>query len=446
MDNIERSSVISVEYIDDSIDTYDITVSENNNFFAGSTTDLKLSLVHNCLPFSKEQRVTIEFVNVMTNTDAQDYMALDAQATLALGKMQRLRAERTKVFFEDKWVNFSQMYEAHVIHQMGVTTKILSTMEEYGTFIDMPYMKELQDPKLSKLVPLLVSLRKQLLSLDTLRETEKAINRKSGLSNNSLFRLSDVTSVFKIKPDHLAILFFEVLKLKPLSYTPTGKPSADKEFLGEYEDTVEEAAILSEYSEAKKLLSTYVGSWQTSIENDLDGQVDLCLRPSFGFFSVVTGRLSSWSPNLQNVPTRGQLAKLIKRMFVSPIGHLSPRWDYSAHEVRMWGNLAHDSAVAASFLGGLALRRLYIQNPSEEIRVRLKKEGDFHLANVFRFFKKWVDKSHPLRDGVKSVVFGVIYGKSAITLGRDLQKQKMKEIKASIKKTKEDLKVLLEGA
>lgn len=40
------------------------------------------------------------------------------------------------------------------------------------------------------------------------------------------------------------------------------------------------------------------------------------------------------------------------------------------------------------------------------IAVDLKTKGDIHLQNVFRFFGKWVEKSHPLRDSVKSVVFG----------------------------------------
>jgi hypothetical protein len=36
----------------------------------------------------------------------------------------------------------------------------------------------------------------------------------------------------------------------------------------------------------------------------------------------------------------------------------------------------------------------------------MKKEGDIHLQNCFRFFKKWVEKSDPLRDAVKKVIFG----------------------------------------
>lgn len=43
----------------------------------------------------------------------------------------------------------------------------------------------------------------------------------------------------------------------------------------------------------------------------------------------------------------------------------------------------------------------------QEFKTRLKKEGDIHLANIYRFFKKWVDKSHPLRSAIKNIVFGM---------------------------------------
>lgn len=358
------------------------------------------------MPFSKEQRATISTVNLMESKDCQDYTAMDAQATLGIGLAQRQRAKRTKVFVKGEFVNFSSMFERHVIHQMGPTVKTLSTMEEYGTFTDMAYIKELQDPALSKLVPLMASLKKRLLALDSVKLAEKEINKEAGRTSNSLFAVSSNTSVFSIKPKHLAVLFFNVLGLKPLRRTKTGAPSADKDFLAEHLDTYEEAQLVSEYSEANKLLSTYVGSWHKCILDNLDSAVDFCLRPSFGFFYVVTGRLSSFDPNLQNVPTRGKLAKIIKRLTVSPRGHLSPRWDFSAHEVRMWGNSANDVSVSESFIQGLKLRRKFLVTPTEEIAGVLKKKGDFHILNVHRFFKKWVDKSNPLRDAVKGVVFG----------------------------------------
>lgn len=381
------------------------------------------------MPFSKEQRDTISAVDIMQNVDAQNYTVLDVQSIWGMRQSQLARAKRTKIFVNDEWVSFYKYFVRHCIYQMGVTAKTLSTMEEYGSYVDPDYIVELQDPKVSKLAPLLRELKEKLLDMQTVKDAEKIIDPQSG---KSLFSLSKGVSVFKIKPLHLAVLFFDVMGLRPLRRTATGKPSADKEFLDANRDKYTEAEVLAEYSEGNKLLSTYVGSWAKSIESDLDGALDGCLRPSFGFWQVVTGRLSSFDPNLQNVPSRGKLAKLIKRMFIAPAGYLLPRWDFSAHEVRMWGNLSFDKNVCASFLAGLALRRQLIKNPTDEIRTRLKKEGDFHILNVFRFFRKWIEKSDQLRDAIKQIVFGVIYGKSARTLGIDLQNKKVGDLKKAI--------------
>ena len=386
------------------------------------------------MPFSKEARVTLSDINIMEHTEALRYCALDPCSTFGLYQSQCNFAKRTKVRDEkDQLVNFYPIFYRHAVHQMGVTSKTLSLMEEYGTYVDMEYCEALQDPKVSKLIPLMRGLKRRLLTLDTVVKASQLINKNAGKTSNSLFKVSADVSAFQIKPVHLSVLFFDVLQLKPTSFTPKGTPSVDKDFLAAYKDNCEEAEILIEYSEARKLLSTYVGSWQKAIVTSKDGQLDGCLRPSFGFFEVVTGRLSSRDPNLQNVPNRGKLAKLIKRMFISPRGTLSPRWDFSAHEIRMWGNVSYDKAIAESFNVGFRLRQMLIQNPTDEVKARIKKEGDAHIANVFRFFGRWVEKSDPLRDAVKAVVFGVVYGKSPRTLGIDLQKNRITELKKKLK-------------
>ncbi len=388
------------------------------------------------LPFSKEQRHTIGHVDICNNKDALDYCGLDAQANLALYQMQLKRAKVKKVYVRDNLESYQPYYVSHVVNQMGITSKALSTMEEYGSHLDVPYLKHLMDKRTSPLVKLIKDLRSELLEFESVRKAAAKISSTSGVKATSLFGASLNATVFEIKPAHLSVLFFDILKLQPISFTETGKPSVDKDFLAAYKDTVPEAGVLSEYSEARKLLSTYVGSWYESVTSNLDGALDNCLRPSFGFFDVVTGRLSSFDPNLQNVPARGKLAKLIKRMFTAPKGHLLPRWDFSAHEVRMWGNVAKDKAVAEGFNVGYRLRKQLVLTPTDEVRSDLKKRGDVHIANVKRFFNKWIEKSDPLRDAIKAVIFGVIYGKSAKTLGVDLQNQKLKELAGKIKAVK----------
>ncbi len=157
--------------------------------------------------------------------------------------------------------------------------------------------------------------------------------------------------------------------------------------------------------------------------------------------------LCRWAPvlrrvlnerNLQQIPSRGKLAKIIKRMFVAEKGYMLLRYDYSAHEVRIWSIASGDMVLAESFRIGQQLRQKYIAAKSEEERSSIKKElkqkGDLHIQNVFRFFGKWVDKDDPLRDAIKAIIFGTLYGKSAETLGIDTKQSDLNKFKGDISK------------
>jgi hypothetical protein len=199
------------------------------------------------------------------------------------------------------------------------------------------------------------------------------------------------------------------------------------------------------------------------MQDNLDSAHDFALRAAFGFFTIVTGRLNSFKPSLQQVPNHGKLAKYIKRAFVPPVGCMNIKFDYSAHEVRCWSILSYDQALANSFQQGLNLRRDLIQAASipappagwkdvtiEQlvetlssvdastfkgkarrvllkaqiklmgIRADLKKKGDSHIQNVFLFFGIWIEKSDPMREAIKKIVFGCLYGKGIRTLARDI--------------------------
>lgn len=142
--------------------------------------------------------------------------------------------------------------------------------------------------------------------------------------------------------------------------------------------------------------------------------------------------------NLQQIPSRGKLAKIIKRMFVADKGYMLLRYDYSAHEVRIWSIASGDMVLAESFRAGQKLRQQFIAAKTEEERAAIKKElkqkGDLHIQNVFRFFGKWVDKDDPLRDAIKAIIFGVLYGKSAETLGVDTKQSDLNKWKGEISK------------
>jgi DNA polymerase I-like protein with 3'-5' exonuclease and polymerase domains len=147
---------------------------------------------------------------------------------------------------------------------------------------------------------------------------------------------------------------------------------------------------------------------------------------------VVSGRLSSRSPNLQNIPSRdGKLAKIIKKMFVAGvqsktgIPYVLCKTDFSAHEVRVMGMESGDEAVLDLFRKAHAAKvgvRLAKTRPELDKALKVfKAEGDIHISNVKNLYGQVVDKNHPLRTGVKAAVFGVLYGLGAPALGQDLK-------------------------
>lgn len=377
--------------------------------------------------FGKSTRHTVGRQS-LENKAFIEYAACDVISIWHIAGMQMRRASATYVHLEDGGApeQYLPMFRRHLYNIMTRVCVSISHMESDGSPVDIEYLRLLMG-KDSPLIAKLAELEAQFLEFPKVQEAEKLLMSDKGRTTGSLFGDDYGANAFSLKKKpHLALLFFKVLELPVVSYTK-GKhePAVDKVLIKAYAADHPEVKAFGEYTAASKLLSTYVKGWYKSLMSSLDSARDFVLRPSFGFFTIVTGRLNSFAPSLQQVPSRGPLAPIIHRMFVAPPGHLNIRWDYNAAEVRQSSVLSGDKGVASSFKIGQKLRRMLLKNPTDEIRKRLKVEGDVHLLNVKLFFKQIVDKSHPLRSAVKAVVFGVIYGKSASTLGRDLQAEEV---------------------
>jgi DNA polymerase-1 len=114
---------------------------------------------------------------------------------------------------------------------------------------------------------------------------------------------------------------------------------------------------------------------------------------------------------LQQVPSRGKLSKYIKRVFIARQGTIFIKVDYSAHEVRGWSLISGDKNVAGAFQKGIDLYNEYIWNPTKENWAKFKAEGDIHIINSAYFFGLKVSEvTDDIRQGVKGVTFGLIYG------------------------------------
>ncbi|QGH72761.1 MAG: DNA polymerase [Podoviridae sp. ctLUJ1] len=154
--------------------------------------------------------------------------------------------------------------------------------------------------------------------------------------------------------DQLAILLFDVLKLVPLSKTATGKPSTSGDDLKALKARAPESVheifdSLHDIAKASKMQGTFIEALKTN-SREIDGHH--YLFGSYNLAKVVSGRLSSSNPNLQNMPSGTELSKVFKAIFSPPKGWLWGGADYSSLEERVNTILTKDPNKRAVYLDG----------------------------------------------------------------------------------------------
>lgn len=163
--------------------------------------------------------------------------------------------------------------------------------------------------------------------------------------NNILVSLSDYTPL-GFNPDSTkhkqAFLFNKKreggLALKPYKETSTGQPSVDEESLRHLEHKHPSLTMLLEWSETKKLKSTYVEGLIPKLNKGR-------LHPSFHLHRTTTGRLSSSDPNLQNIPRDSS----IRNLFQAPDGYEMLVADYDQIELRVMAMFSQDKELLRVF-------------------------------------------------------------------------------------------------
>ena len=148
-----------------------------------------------------------------------------------------------------------------------------------------------------------------------------------------------------------------------------------------------------EYRQLAKLKSTYADGLAGYVGGD--GRI----HGKFNQTVTATGRISSTEPNLQNIPIRMELGRLIRKVFVPEEGYLFVDADYSQIELRV---LAHCSG-------------------DEKLIQAYKEEADIHRITASQVFGIPFEEVTSLqRRNAKAVNFGIVYGISSFGLSRDL--------------------------
>jgi DNA polymerase I len=187
--------------------------------------------------------------------------------------------------------------------------------------------------------------------------------------------------------DQLRSILFDQLGLPVLKKTSTGKPSTDASVLTKLDHPL--VTALLEYRELEKLRSTYVDGYLPLIDGD--GRI----RTRFNQMAATTGRLSSDSPNLQNIPVRSESGRTIRRAFVAAEGSEFLVADYSQIELRVLAHMSGDPFLIEAFQSGL----------------------DIHTATAARVWGVDPGEVTPeQRRRAKMINFGLLYGMEAFGL------------------------------
>lgn len=162
----------------------------------------------------------------------------------------------------------------------------------------------------------------------------------------------------------------------------TGRISTSADVLEELAEEHELPRLILEYRELVKLKSTYIDALPRLV-NPTTGRV----HTTFHQTGTATGRLSSASPNLQNIPVRTPLGRRIRRAFVAEPGWLLLSADYSQIELRILAHITGDPEMTEAFRRGLDIhahvaRTVFgAQTPEQEQELRrLAKIVNFGIA------------------------------------------------------------------
>jgi len=196
-------------------------------------------------------------------------------------------------------------------------------------------------------------------------------------------------------PTQLAEILFDKLNLQPPFKRGRGRVrSTAAEILEDLAAQHPLPAKIIEYREVAKLKSTYVDSLPKLIRRETGR-----LHTSFSQTGTATGRLSSWDPNLQNIPIRTELGRQIRAAFVAEPGKILVTADYSQIELRVMAHLSNDPVLLGAFRNG------------EDIHARTAQE-------VFGVGAMAQTAEH--RRASKAINYGIIYGLSPFGLAQQL--------------------------
>lgn len=285
-----------------------------------------------------------------------------AEDILTFAGTEDFKSAQKAVFDELDKRNLKKVYEDIELPLIPV----LKRMEERGVKVDKAFLSKLSHEYGAELASL-----------------EKRIWKEAGME----FNINSPKQLGEVLFDKLG------LKIKNPKKTGGGARSTRESELEKMRDMHPVVPLLFEYRELAKLLGTYIDAIPPLLDrNDR-------LHTHFIQSGSTTGRMASQNPNLQNIPIKTELGKIIRNAFVAEKGYKLAAFDYSQMELRI-----------AAFMSG-----------DEKLIGIFKRGEDVHASVASFVFKVPLKEVTPsMRRQAKVINFGIIYGMGVMALKQNL--------------------------
>ncbi len=293
--------------------------------------------------------------------------------------------EQLDLLIEEKSEDYVKVcYEAYTAYAAsGILEKKLKESEMYQLFaeIEMPLVFTLYDMEQNGV----------RVEADALKAYGDQLGGKIRELETSIYEMAG--EQFNINsPKQLGIVLFENMKIPGGKKTKTGYSTAA--------DVLEKLAPdypiidkILEYRQYTKLKSTYADGLAHYIGEDQR------IHGKFNQTVTATGRISSTEPNLQNIPVRMELGRMIRKVFVPENGYVFVDADYSQIELRVLAHCSGDQHLIEAY----------------------KEARDIHRITASQVFHTPFDEvTDQQRRNAKAVNFGIVYGISSFGLSQDL--------------------------
>ena len=353
------------------------------------TPDLKGLLKHVRVPETKnciDTTIAAYLLNPLKNEYTYDDLARDILGLMVPSKLDLLGKLKIKKAAEEKPEALELMacYEAYAC--IAAKNQLLEQLEDHG-------MKKLYDEIEMPLVYVLADMEKEGVRAEKAELEAYGAQLTGRISELETSIYEKAGETFNINsPKQLGVILFEKLQMPNGKKTKTGYSTA-ADVLERLAPDYPIVSEILEYRQLTKLKSTHADGLALCIAPD--GRI----HSTFNQTITATGRISSTEPNLQNIPIRMELGRLIRKVFVPKEGYVFIDADYSQIELRVLAHMSGDQNLIAAYQHAEDIHRI---TASQVFHTPLEEVTDLQRRNA------------------KAVNFGIVYGISSFGLSQDL--------------------------